>query len=215
MKGPTPSWCQGTECMLFWVRSCSFLLVYCLFNFVSDASWVNLRLKVEEHSTNVSSSSSSVLFPIDSFPVPPPVLAPPSWLGLMFHNYFYPLEHLLHIENPLNNAPRTWPILGLIAAFLPHGFCYGYVNHRRNTAHTTSYAVNGTYTGIGGAGGAYEDEDAFALSLSLESPGGWVGHSDARYTLWLWKKNVGRARGAQIEHLEPRRVRMPVPRDGL
>jgi len=30
VKGPTPSRCQGTECMLSWVGSCTFLLVYCL-----------------------------------------------------------------------------------------------------------------------------------------------------------------------------------------
>jgi len=29
-KGETPSRCQGMEYMFFWVRSCAFLLVYCL-----------------------------------------------------------------------------------------------------------------------------------------------------------------------------------------
>jgi len=45
--------------------------------------------------------------------------------------------------------------------------------------------VNGTYAGIGGVGGAYEDEKAaFALNVEpLESSGGWVDHSEAGYTL--------------------------------
>jgi len=49
--------------------------------------------------------------------------------------------------------------------------------------------VNGTYTGIGGAGGAYEDEKAaFALNPCIKKFRGWVDHSKAGYALWLRQK---------------------------
>jgi len=68
--------------------------------------------------------------------------------------------------------------------------------------------VNGTYPGIGWEGWAYEDEkaafasrscigrirEARSTTLRPETPSGCV------------KKNVGRDRGSQIEHLEPHRT---------
>jgi len=49
---------------------------------------------------------------INPFPVPPPVLAPPLWLGLGRYNYLYPFKHLLYIQNALKNTPHTRPIVG-------------------------------------------------------------------------------------------------------
>jgi len=69
-------------------------------------------------------------------------------------------------------------------------------------------AVDGTYPGIGGDDRAYEDEkaafasrscigsfrEARSTTLRPDTPSGCV------------KKNVGRDRGSQIEHLEPHRT---------
>ena len=150
--------------MLFWVRSCSFLLVYCLSTLCLTRPRSTLASRGKNTqplcllipnfcsipNRSLSSTSSS---PSASFVARPRA-----------SQLFLPTRTPPALRKPSKYRSAYPAILGLIAAFLPHGFCYGYENHRRNTAHTTSYAVNGTYTGIGGAGGACEEEDAFALS---------------------------------------------------
>ena len=70
--------------------------------------------------------------------------------------------------------------------------------------------MNGTYAGIGVVGGAYEDEKAaFALNVEplhwkVQGAGSTTPRPDT--PSGCGKKNVGRAHGAQIEHLEPHRA---------
>jgi len=69
--------------------------------------------------------------------------------------------------------------------------------------------VKGTYAGIGGAGGACEDEDAFALNVEplhwkVQGAGSTSPRPDT--PSGCGNKNVGRAHGAQIERLEPHRA---------
>ena len=70
--------------------------------------------------------------------------------------------------------------------------------------------MNGTYAGIGGAGGAYEDEKAaFALNVEplhwkVQGAGSTTPRPDTPFG--CGKKNVGRAHGTQIEYLESHRA---------
>jgi len=121
------------------------MCVCCLLSFNvqhwSDVPKVKLRLQVEEHSiigcSSLSSSQTSVSFPIELLPAPPPVLERSFCLSLELYSHLYPLGHL--------QAPKTHPItigiLGtipaLVAVFLPHVFCYAQARCRGNIAYRT------------------------------------------------------------------------------
>ena len=156
------------------------MCVCCLLSFNvqhwSDVPKVKLRLKMEEHSiigcSSLSSSRTSVSFPVELLPAPPPLLERPFFLGLGIYNRLHPLGHL--------QAPKTLPITigilepipALVAAFLPHGFCYAQARYRRNIAHRTWWAFPRAYPGIGRAGRGVTPEDdkaAFALSPRIGS----------------------------------------------
>ena len=122
----------------------------------SDVYWVKFRPKVEEHSiigcSSLSSSLTSVSFPIELLPAPPPVLRRPFCLGLELYSRLYPLGHLLRTQSGLNNHRPPWTHTCPVSSVPPPRLLLSPRRYRRHIAHRTWWAFPRAYPGIGRGG---------------------------------------------------------------
>jgi len=125
--------------MLFWVRSCTFLLVYCL----STLCLTRPRSTLDSRWKNTQ--------PLCPLPPHPKCL---------FHSQSIPFQYLLQYQRRLRGSGSRFtttsthsntsctsktlsitlrvpgPYSDLTAAFLSHGLCYAYAKHKRNIGET-------------------------------------------------------------------------------